>query len=263
MSLITLQTDFGTRDAFVAAMKAVILRIAPGTSLLDITHEVPPFDLRMPGLNWLGLFDYCLPGTIHIGVIDPGVGTEREIVLCCIREQWFIAPDNGLLTPLLETYGNPTVAYRVEPGRWTAAHPHPTFHGRDIFAPVAAHLALGEHATGAGPERDPSTLRRYSWPKPTIAPGQIAGQVLYADRFGNLWSNIRFPDLTKAGIVPNAARIVIGDREIIGISPSYGQSIDAVVAVVNSVGYIEIAVVQGNALESLGVGLDTPIMISS
>jgi len=261
MSLITLQTDFGTRDAFVAAMKAVILRIAPGTQLLDISHEIPPFDLRSPGLNWLGLFDYCPPGTIHIGVIDPGVGTAREIVLACIREQWFLAPDNGLLTPLLETYGNPTQAYRVEPGVWTAPHPHPTFHGRDIFAPVAAHLALGQEASGAGPSRDTTTLNKYAWPKPEVATGQVNGQILYADRFGNLWSNIRFVDLTKAGIVPNAARITIGDREIVGISPSYGQTVDAVVSVVNSIGYIEVAVVQGNALEILGLGIDTPITI--
>lgn len=263
MSLITLQTDFGTQDAFVAAMKAVIWRLAPGVGIIDITHDIPPYDVRLAGLNWLALFDLCGPGTVHAGVIDPGVGTERDLVLVSLREQWFLVPDNGLLTPMLEMYGPPSQAWRVIPGVWTAPHPHPTFHGRDIIAPVAAHLALGHDPALAGPPMDPDTLRRLPWPRPEVTAGVVVGQLLYVDRFGNCWTNIRFADLTGAGLIPSQVQVMVGEQCVQGIQPSYGNEIGALVCVVNSVGYIELAQVQGNAATHLQLALDAPVRITA
>lgn len=261
MSLVTLQTDFGTRESWVAAMKGVLLRHAPTTALVDITHDIPPFDLRLPGLNWLGLLPYFPPGTIHIAVVDPGVGTDRRILCALIQQQLFLCPDNGLLTPLLEEAGPVNDCFAVTNPRWMAPMPHPTFHGRDIFAPVAAHLAKGEPPTECGPPVTLASLRRLPWTRPVIAPGHITGAVRYVDHFGNLWLNIRRSELADAGIAEAEAICRVNTTEIRGLSARYGTEPGALVLLENSQGWLEIAQAQGDAARVLGVGVDGAIAI--
>ncbi|HYE79451.1 MAG TPA: SAM-dependent chlorinase/fluorinase, partial [bacterium] len=123
MSLITLQTDFGTRDAFVGIMKGVILGIDPELRVVDLSHHIPPFDLRLPGLNWVAAVPYFPSGTVHVAVVDPGVGTDRDIIVAVIHDQLFLCPDNGLLTPVIEEFGAPKECYTVENLSWRAKPP--------------------------------------------------------------------------------------------------------------------------------------------
>src|SRR5262245_7775130 len=128
MGLITLQSDFGTRDAFAAIMHGVIAAIDPEAQVIDLSHEVPPFDIRQAGVNWVSAAPYFPPGTIHVAVIDPGVGSERRILAASVAHQLWLCPDNGLITPLLRTHV-PAAIHTVTNTHWMRPVPHPTFHG--------------------------------------------------------------------------------------------------------------------------------------
>jgi len=260
MSLITLQTDFGTRDAFVGIMKGVILGIDPELRVVDLSHHIPPFDLRLPGLNWVAAVPYFPSGTVHVAVVDPGVGTDRDIIVAVIHDQLFLCPDNGLLTPVIEEFGAPKECYTVENLSWRAKPPHPTFHGRDILAPVAAHLALGEPLTLVGHRR--TSWVTLPWSKPAVAPGRIDGEVLYIDHFGNLWLNVRPRDLVAAGIEPAQAKASVESWTTTGVRPSYGFAGEGdLVLLTNSVGHLELGINKGNAAEKLGVGQGSKVTI--
>jgi len=185
MSILTLLTDFGTADYYVAAVKGTVLRLAPGTVLVDVSHEVPPGDVETAAFLLAAAAPSFPADTVHLAVVDPGVGSERRILAVRTLAAWFLAPDNGLLTPMLDG----ALAVRsVERSDLFLPSPGQTFHGRDRFAPVAAALLRGEPGESLGPEiADP---QRLSISPPRRSAGRLAGRIAHIDRYGNLISDI-------------------------------------------------------------------------
>lgn len=185
MPLLTLLTDYGTDDYYVAAVKGTILRLAPGTTLVDVNHQVAPGDVATGAFLLAAAAPAFPEGTVHLAVIDPGVGSARRILVVRTPSAWLVAPDNGLLTPFLD---EARAVRSVERSDIFLTGPGQTFHGRDRFAPIAAFLLRGETAEELGPEitdplRLPVTL-------PQRSPGRITGRVAHIDRYGNLVTDI-------------------------------------------------------------------------
>ena len=274
---IVLTTDFGLADAFVGVMKGVILTINPRAVIVDLTHDLPPQEVAAAAFVLGVNHSYFPPDTIHVAVVDPGVGTARRAVLLVTPAARFIAPDNGLLTGILQDYLDPPPAI---PGRIAVPPPlaayeltnpnyrrHPvsnTFHGRDIFAPAAAHLSLGQPPESFGPP-----LSELAWlplAAPVVQDGTVQGEVIYIDRFGNLITNI------PAGQLPAAPLTVsLANRTIPGLSrtfhdpdiaPAYFPDQPPLIALIGSNGYLEIAVPDGNAAATLGVGRGAVVLVS-
>jgi S-adenosylmethionine hydrolase len=187
--VITLLTDFGLRDGYVAAMKGAILSRCPTCRLVDVTHEIPPGDISAAAYVLRQAAGFFPKGTVHLAVVDPGVGSERRGIACEAGDQCFVAPDNGVLTAVLDP-SLPVRAHVISrPGLWRD-DPSPVFHGRDIFGPVAAHLAAGGRLEDLGEAADPSGLVRTPWPVPHLQGAEWPGEVIYVDRFGNLVTNL-------------------------------------------------------------------------
>jgi S-adenosyl-L-methionine hydrolase (adenosine-forming) len=259
-AVISLTTDFGLEDPFVGIMKGVILSRDPDLRVMDLCHGVPPGRVGIAGL-WLGLSSRWLPrASVHVAVVDPGVGTDRAIL--CLRHaaQCFLAPDNGLAAEL-RRHTDFDAIYKLDiEGDWacfSGAPPGNTFHGRDIFAPLAADLARGAiKPEQLGPPCDdcevPSPL-----PLPRIHDRFIDGEILLADHFGNLMSNI------CAAQIPDGCRLRISaGGESFGLVRTYAEAGSAaVVGVLNSFDLLEIACADGNAAGILGLGPGSPVRI--
>jgi len=184
MPILTLLTDFGTTDYYVAAVKGTVLRLAPGATLVDVSHQVPPGDVETASFLLAAAAPSFPAGTVHLAVVDPGVGSERRILAVRSGEAFFLAPDNGLLTPFLDG----AEVRSVERGELFLDSPGQTFHGRDRFAPTAAWLLRGERLEELGPEvTDPVRLHA---PAPARLPDGISGRVVHVDRYGNLVTDI-------------------------------------------------------------------------
>jgi S-adenosylmethionine hydrolase len=257
--IITFTTDFGTGSPYVAQMKGVILSIHREVEMVDITHQVTPQDVRQAALV-LEQVSPCFPeGTVHICVVDPGVGTDRQIVLAQIETQFFIAPDNGVLSRMVSRAAPRRIIALTNVEAWL----HPvsnTFHGRDIMAPVAARFVSG--ATWQSLGTPVQQLQTLDWPEPQLDGQQLCGQVLYADSFGNLITNIRREWLDRLG-APAGLFVSCAGRTIRGIVATYGlASAGSLVALVGSNGLLEIAVVQGNAAQVLGIEPGQRVMVS-
>ncbi len=245
-SLITLTTDFGTRDGYVAQMKGVILGINPEARLIDVTHDIESFGVMEAALVIKGLSEYFLAGTIHVAVVDPGVGSNRRGVVMRLDERFYVGPDNGLFS-LVFARSDLREVREISNSNLFLPKAHPTFHGRDIFAPVAAHLSLGGVLEAVGPAiEDPVML---AIPQPIQTENGIEGEVIYIDRFGNITSNI------EAGMLSRPVDSVqIAGQEINGINKFFSEvPAGSPVALINSFGFLEIAVNLGNASMNLGV----------
>ena len=184
--VVSLTTDFGARDPSAAICKGVVLTIAPGVTVIDITHEVAKFQVRDGALVlWCAL--PFLPVGVHVAVVDPGVGTERlPIALATVRGDVLVGPDNGLLVPAGERLGGIVGAHVIEDPAYRLGTVSSSFHGRDIFAPAAAHLALGVPLAELGRALEPAALVRLDWPEPRITPAALETAVVYVDSFGNV-----------------------------------------------------------------------------
>ena len=242
-ALITLTTDFGYDDPFVGIMKGVIFGINPQARVVDLSHGIPPQELKAAALVLKHSVPYFPQGTIHIAVVDPGVGSERRPLLIESDGNYFVGPDNGVLSLALAGKEPSRI---VELSK-TTYHRRPisaTFHGRDIFAPVAAHLSLGTPPTAFGATVD--SFLRLSWPKAVKSERGIEGEIVYIDRFGNLCTNIQEQDLT--GLGTQNFSVALRDVVIQGLAPSYaaGES-GHCVALLNSWGLLEIALYKGSA----------------
>lgn len=254
MRAITLLTDFGVSDNYVGIMKGVILGINPHAIVIDITHDVPPQDVWAAAYLLATAHPYFPAGTVHVAVVDPGVGTERRAIAVETERAFFVAPDNGLLTPILKEEKIRRVVALTEPRYWLP-EPGATFHGRDIFAPVAAHLSLGVPLGEMGPEVDDPVL--LNWPYPQKRPdGSIVGHVLHIDRFGNLVTDIHQKDingdvtLEVAGLRLQGLKRTFADVEI-------GEPL----AYIGSTGRLEIAIRQGNAAETFKIRRGDEIIV--
>ena len=259
MKFVSLLTDFGLRDGYAGVMKGVIWRIAPQVQIADISHHISPQNIMEGAIVWGRSVSYFPEGTVHVGVIDPGVGTQRRPVAARIGNQYFVMPDNGLISWVLdEAEAKDQVVAFVHlnnPKYWLAEISN-VFHGRDIFSPAGAHLANGVSLEDLGePINDPVRLHI---PSPQRNPAGVRGEVIYIDHFGNLATNLRSEDLSEMGEVS----VKIDDTTIHGLSQTFGQQPDgALVALFNSAGSLEVAVVNGSAERRLQVSTGDPVTV--
>ncbi len=251
MTCITLTTDFGIKDGNVGVMKGVIWSIAPGVQIADISHLITPQNIPEASLILLRSAPYFPPGTIHVVVVDPGVGTDRRPMAARLGSQYFVGPDNGILTMWLERAAAQNQAtsfvHLNRPEYWLAEVSH-VFHGRDIFAPVAAHLARGVPLDNLGaPFSDPVLL---PLPQPLRTESGYTGQVIHIDHFGNISTNIRQEHLGQ----PRQLRVRLAGHEIEGMVRTFGERPPGeLVALYGSTGNLIISMVNGNAAQRLGV----------
>jgi len=272
--LIALLTDFGVQDAYVASMKGVMAGIVPDAAVIDITHAVPPQDVHTGAFLLETCVDAFPPRTTYVCVVDPGVGTERRPLALRTPIGTFVGPDNGLFSYVLARYATsqpepvplpPTAApLTVPPGLEarviaTRSLMRPevstTFHGRDIFAPVAARLAAGVPFDAVGSPTN--QVQAFGIPRPQrLASGELAGHVIHVDGYGNLLTNLRPDDL------PSAPRFTIGTATVQGLRTTYQGSTAPLVALTSSSGYVEIAAPNGSAALATGVGCWAPVTVS-
>ena len=244
MKIITLNTDFGLEDNFVGVMKGVILSINPDVRIVDINNYIPPQNILAADYSLNNSYKFFPKGTIHLVVVDPGVGSERSSILVATENYFFVGPDNGVFTSIYEN-NNSYQVYSLENRKYFLEHISSTFHGRDIFAPVAAHLSLGINPEVFGKELHKPFIMQI--PKPKVNTGIILGEIIYVDRFGNLISNI------TSNLLNNNDKIVINSEHIGRLSKSYSDvEIGKLVILKGSSGYIEVAINQGSALKFFG-----------
>lgn len=253
---VTLLTDFGLRDHFAAAMKGVMLGINPDLRFTDISHLVPPQDVFSAAFT-LNQACFCFPpGTIHLAVVDPGVGTERKAMAVSAGGHFFVAPDNGLLTYVLESRED-CAAYDITAEGYFRKPLSGTFHGRDVFAPIAAWISRGIPLHEFGPAL-PNPVRLEIPPLKKIADSQIQGCILSVDHFGNLITNLRLED------VPRSVKIRAGRKEVTVFRKTYGEGKKGEIFIVpGSTGYLEIVVREGSAASLLNLKSGDPIIVIS
>jgi S-adenosylmethionine hydrolase len=252
---ITLTTDFGYDSPYVAAMKGVLLTLNPRATLIDLSHAIPPQDLEHAAFFLAGVIPHFPAQIIHVIVVDPGVGTARAILYVELAQHRLLVPDNGCWTELLRLVGGtPRVIQLAESGYWRNPV-SATFHGRDIFAPVAGHLSLGLDPALLGP-----AVR--NWVALDIPPAKQTeagwqGEVVFVDHFGNLITNIPGDALWT-----QAAQVQVGDSAVSQRVRTYGEAQPgSLVSLISSSGRLEIAVAQGNAAQQLGAGKGTPVSV--
>jgi S-adenosylmethionine hydrolase len=289
MAIITLTTDFGTDSPYVAAMKGVVLSIqqdavrkpshpalappvgrevgreaASDLLIVDITHAVPPQEIGAAALILADTSRWFPPGTIHVVVVDPGVGTDRRVLCIDAGGHLLIGPDNGVLAPAVRDAAS-VHAYEISEPRFRLPEVSSTFHGRDIMAPAAAFLSLGVTPGELGPPV--KDWVRFELPPPVVQPGRVDGQVLYVDSFGNLITNVTpddlvavFDSLTEA---TRSATVICGPHKIRGLVGTYAEAGDrATAALIGSSNRLEIAVVNGNAARELALDRGAPVAVT-
>ncbi|MCS6851760.1 MAG: SAM-dependent chlorinase/fluorinase [Gemmataceae bacterium] len=253
---ITLTTDFGDCSPYVAAMKGVILSIHPAVRLFDLSHAIPPQDIRHAAHFLAAAIPYFPPGLIHVVVVDPGVGSDRALLYVEVAGHRLLVPDNGCWTRI-PSGDQPPLVRRLTERRFWRPTVSATFHGRDILAPVAAHLSLGIDPALLGPVVD-------EWvrlPSPPLRqePDRMVGEVAFIDHFGNLITNIPGEALPIGPL-----RISVAGRQLTGMVRTYADApAGTLVALVSSQGTLEIAVVQGNAARTLGVRVGEMVEVSA
>jgi S-adenosyl-L-methionine hydrolase (adenosine-forming) len=246
-SIITLITDFGTADGYVGEMKGVILSLVEDVDVVDITHDIPPQDVDRARLTVARVWRRFPKGTIHVVVVDPGVGSTRNALAVSSDDRFLVGPDNGVLSPALLTRGARVIELPVPP---TAAA---TFHGRDLFAPAAAALARGEPLESLGVAAKEPIIRRTPEAR-RAADGSVIGEVIAVDRFGNAVTNLI---ALRGGVVEVNGITVPISRVYAEVEPG------APVAVVGSTGFVEIAVRDGDAAKQLAIGRGTKVVLEA
>jgi S-adenosyl-L-methionine hydrolase (adenosine-forming) len=248
MKTLTLLTDFGTQDAYVAMLKGVIATIAPQSRILDITHQVPPQDLSSARFLWMSAFPYFPPSSIHVAVVDPGVGSTRRAIAVQLPSGYLFAPDNGIVSGIL-SLETPIAAIVLDrPEYWRTPQPSHTFHGRDIFAPAAAHLANGVSFKELGQPIDWRSLIHLPIPQPTqLSQDAWQGCIQAIDHFGNLITNLR-----GDWVSGKMWGVELMDQAVTGHEIYANVRHHEAVAIVGSSGWIEIAVRNGNAAAVFG-----------
>lgn len=271
--LITLTTDFGTRDWFVGTMKGVILAIAPRVAIVDLTHEIPPGDIRAGAFTLMASCRFFPKGTIHVAVIDPGVGSARAAIAVQTANYFFVAPNNGVLSWVLAKEKIQAI-HALENHAYFLKPVSRTFHGRDIFSPAAAHLSRGVPIGKLGPAL--KDLLRLPWPEPRHTPDGVQGEIVYLDRFGNAITNIDASALPSLESSPSSSKpgkasktrtknelsklpgyegapwVYLGRKRLCPLAAFY-QAVPRgePVAVLGSSGFLEIAINGGNAAQRL------------
>jgi S-adenosyl-L-methionine hydrolase (adenosine-forming) len=259
--IITLTTDYGTSDHLAGVLKGVILRILPNATVVDINHHVAPFDVLDGALTIGCAYGFFPPRTVHVVVVDPGVGTARRPIIASAEQQHFVAPDNGVLS----------MVYDRDPGavvRHVTAEHHflspvsSTFHGRDVFAPVAAWLAKTFQTEAFGEEI--TDFVRFVLPRPKPAGTAFKGVVLRMDAFGNLMTNFTAEDLPASVMESGKIKLQVGGKVVERLAQNFAEGAAGVpVAIWGSSGYLEIAVNKGNAARVLGVNRGAEVTLET
>ena len=259
--IVTLTTDFGTNDHFVGAMKGVILEIVPEAAIVDISHAVQAFDVLDGAITISQAYSYFPTGTVHVVVVDPGVGTARRPIIASSDGYHFVAPDNGVLSLMYAKEERVHVRH-ITSDHYFRQPVSNTFHARDIFAPCAAYLAKQVDSHKFGEEIEDYT--KFAAPKPKAVDGnKMRAVVLKVDRFGNLITNITPQDAPMLfGADPSAFKIVVGGKEITDIRSTYAEGAPGeVFAILGSMGFIEIAANRGAAAQLTGAGKGAEVSI--
>ncbi len=252
--VITLLSDFGLQDEYVAVMKGVILAICPSARLIDITHLIAPQDVRSAAFVLYASYKYFPPGTIHLAVVDPGVGTDRRAVAIRVGASFFVGPDNGLFSLILKKETG-WEARCLENDQFWRNPVGSTFHGRDIFAPAAAHLAatVPFHSLGTV-----CGLVCAPWGEPAVGKDLVRGEVIHIDRFGNAVTNVAAEDLEKMASLKKW--VVSAGKSTVSIQRTYGVvAAGEALALAGSTGFIEIALNRASAASKLKLHPGTPV----
>jgi hypothetical protein len=257
--LVTLTTDFGEGSPYVATMKGVLFTLNPVVRLVDLGHSIPPQNLRHAAF----FLSQCLPffpaGTIHIIVVDPGVGTERALLHIEAAGQELLAPDNGCWTLAVGRLTDSPRVRRLTDTRFWRSQISSTFHGRDILASVAGHLSLGLFSAELGPLV--SSWVRLDFPAPVLEAERLSGEVIFVDSFGNLLTNIPGEEFSR--ICRQPVRVRVGEREVERCVHTYGEGeLGAAVALVSSSGCLEVAVNRGSAARVLGAQVGAKVEVT-
>lgn len=254
MATITLMTDFGIKDGNVGVMKGVIWNICPEVHIADLSHMIGPQNIPEAALVLARSVPYFPAGTIHVVVVDPGVGTTRRPMAARIGDSFFVGPDNGIITMWLDraiAEKKPCEFVQLEDPKYRLPVVSHVFHGRDIFSPAAGHLAAGVPLTSFG--RAISDPVKIDLPKPVRTPQGLRGEVIHIDHFGNVSSNIREENLGEALAKKDKILVRLGNTEIEGMVDTFGERPEGdVIALISSTGYLFVAVVNGSATQKLG-----------
>ncbi len=266
-SVLTLLTDFGLQDSYVGVMKGVILQVNPQLTVIDLTHQIPAQDVASARFALTTAVPYFPKGAVHLVVVDPGVGTQRRAIALALGDDlanptaFMVGPDNGCFSGVVAQYPLLAAVELTHPRYWRTPNPSPTFHGRDIFAPVAAHLASGVPLADVGALVAPDTLVTLPLPGCTVLPDTgkgvgLRGGVQAVDYFGNVITTISGQQVTG-----KQWQCYVGDRKISGCI-TYGDApVGEALALVGSHGWVEIAVNQGNAYQQIGIDWKQPIEV--
>ena len=281
--IITLLSDFGLSDVYVGVMKGVIAQINPALTVVDLTHQIPPQDIAAARFSLMNAYPYFPDGTVHVAVVDPGVGGCRRGIALQLNTGFLVGPDNGVFSGVLSQ--NPVVAAveLTNPDYWRSPTPSMTFHGRDIFASAGAHLACGVPIEQLGEVTDPTTLVQLAIPERTLTADGIEGCIQYVDHFGNLITNIPAADVrgkTWSVVVGDSPRSLLRDRNssaeyspaelphrgsaerTIPASQTYSNhELGNLVALIGSHGWVEIAVNGGSAQSKLQLGVGARVQV--
>jgi S-adenosylmethionine hydrolase len=256
--ILTLTTDFGIRDHYVGSMKGVILGICPQARIVDISHDVKPFAVSEGAYLIAQAYRYFPPKTVHVVVVDPGVGTSRRPILLEAAGQYFIAPDNGVLGMIFSREKHK--ARLISNERYFRKPVSATFHGRDIFAPVGAHVAAGVPVSRIGKPIDDYIRPAFEKPRRTAA-GTWLGSVLHIDRFGNIVTNFEAADLSD--LERRKFAFALGRRRVAMIAGSYAdQDPGKLFAIAGSSGYIELSMNQLSAADAIACGPGAPVKLT-
>lgn len=259
--IVTLLTDFGTADYFVGAMKGALLAANPGAQVIDITHEIPPHDVEAGAFALLAAFEAFPAGTIHVAVVDPGVGSARRAVAVAGAGHTFVGPDNGIFGYVYERAA-PFEVFQLTDESYFREGVSTTFHGRDIFAPVAGALSRGVAAEELGPRVE--DFVRLPFAAPEARPdGTLVGAVIHVDRFGNCITNVRPADLPR-GAADEGLRLSVGGREVNSFRRFFAEESGGrgePFAIWGSAGLLEIAVFRDSAARVLGALRGSPVII--
>jgi len=261
VAIITLLSDFGLKDPYVAEMKAVILSICPQARIVDISHEIEKFNIRMGAFVLASAAPYFPRGTIYVAVVDPGVGTKRRPIIVETQRSFYVGPDNGLLMLAAQKEGICHV-YHVSNSRYMLSKVSRTFHGRDVFSPAAAHLAIGTQPSEFGPEIHDYTLPEFA--KPYMRKGELLGEVLHIDDFGNVVSNISAKDLEKMDIREDRTlRVKLRGKTLaLKLCSAYGEvPAKKPLGIIGSSDFLEISINKGNASKAFKVKIGDSVRV--
>jgi S-adenosyl-L-methionine hydrolase (adenosine-forming) len=259
--LITLTTDFGFNDEYVGIVKGVILRTCRYVNIIDLTHGIEPGNIPAAAMTIASSFHFFPQGTVHMVVVDPGVGSTRRILAAHFADHFFIAPDNGTLTSFLTDKS--THIFHVCNRKLFADTISSTFHCRDIMAPVAAMLADGMDISVVGPELSSQQCCQIHLPTATVSEGKIIGEIIHIDHFGNIRTSVTRHDLSLVAAPGAAIKITLGNHSIDSLSTCYaGHGPEAIIALIDSRNHLEIAVYNKSAASILGCSIGETIIIT-